>query len=380
MATFERIKPVIKKEFRQIVRDKRSLGLLLVLPAFLLIMYGYALNFDVKHLSLAVFDQEKSQRSRNFLDGFRHTEYFDLEYDLTDRKQIDDLMEKGNVQVALVVPWDFSRSLIAGRETSVQVIIDGEETGIAGTAIGYVNAIVQSYTSGVVIEAMEARGGGALSMPVELRPRVWFNPELKSVRFLIPGLMAFVLMITVVISTAFSVVREIERGSIEQIIVSPLRPHELIIGKIIPYAFISLISAHSVLLFGDLLFDVSIKGNYTWLLTGILFFLVCGLGLGLLISTIASTQQVAFMVAVITTMLPTFILSGFIFPIRNMPVIIQAVTYLIPARYFLVILRSIMLKGVGLSAFGGEMAILAGFAVLTLILSSLRMSKTLKKG
>jgi len=380
VATFERIKPVVKKEFRQIFRDKRSLGLLLVLPAFLLIMYGYALNFDVKHLSLAVLDQEKSQRSRDFLEGFRHTEYFDLKYDLTNQKQIDDLMEKGNIQIALVIPWDFSRSLIAGRETSVQVIIDGEETGIAGTAIGYVNAIVQSYTTRIVIEALESKGGGELSVPVELRPRVWFNPELKSVRFLIPGLMAFVLMITVVISTAFSVVREIERGSIEQIIVSPLRPHELIIGKIVPYALISLISAHSVLLFGDLLFDVSIKGNYAWLLTGILFFLVCGLGLGLLISTIASTQQVAFMLAVITTMLPTFILSGFIFPIRNMPAVIQAVTYLIPARYFLVILRGVMLKGVGLSAFGGELAILAGFAVLTLILSSLRMSKTLKKG
>jgi len=380
VASFERIKPVVKKEFRQIVRDKRSLGLLLVLPAFLLIMYGYALNFDVKHLSLAVLDQEKSQRSRDFLDGFRHTEYFDVKYDLTDQKQIDDLMEKGKVQVAVVVPRDFSRSLIAGRETTVQVLIDGEETGIAGTAIGYVNAIVQSYATRVVIEAIEARGGADLSVPVEFQPRVWFNPELKSVRFLIPGLMAFVLMITVVISTAFSVVREIERGSIEQIIVSPLRPHELIIGKIIPYALISLISAHSVLLFGDLVFDVSIKGNYAWLLTGILFFLVCGLGLGLLISTIASTQQVAFMLAVITTMLPTFILSGFIFPIRNMPVFIQAVTYLIPARYFLVILRGIMLKGVGLSAFGGEMAILAGFAVLTLILSSVRMSKTLKKG
>lgn len=380
MVTFERIKPVVKKEFRQISRDKLSLGLLLVLPAFLLIMYGYALNFDVKHLSLAVLDQEKSQRSRGFIDKFRQTEYFDVEYNLTDQKQIDDLMEKGKVQVALVVPWDFSRSLIAGRETAVQVLIDGGEAGIAGTAIGYVNAVIQSYTTGIVVKAMEARGGADLSVPLELRPRVWFNPELKSVRFLIPGLMAFVLMITVVISTAFSVVREIERGSIEQIIVSPLRPHELIIGKIIPYALISLFSAHTVLLFGDLLFDVSIKGSYAWLLAGILFFLVCGLGLGLLISTIASTQQVAFMIAVITTMLPTFILSGFVFPIRNMPVVIQAVTYLIPARYFLIILRGVMLKGVGLSAFGEELAVLAGFGLLTLILSSARMNKTLRKG
>lgn len=380
MAAFTRIRPVVKKEFRQIARDRRSLGLLLVLPAFLLIMYGYALNFDVKHLSLAVVDQEKSARSRDFLDRFRHTEYFDVEYDLTDQRQIDDLMEKGKVQVALVVPGDFSRSLIAGRDTSVQVLIDGEETGIAGTAIGYINAIIEDYSARVVIEAMERTGTAGFSLPVELRPRVWFNPELKSVLFLIPGLMAFVLMITVVISTAFSVVREIERGSIEQIIVSPLRPHELIIGKIIPYALISLVSAHSVLLFGDLLFDVSIKGSYAWLLTGILFFLVCGLGIGLLISTVATTEQVAFMIAVITTLLPTFILSGFVFPIRNMPVVIQAVTYLIPARYFLVILRGVMLKGVGLGAFGPELAVLAGFAVLILVLSSVRMDRTLKKG
>jgi len=378
--TLGRIKPVVKKEFRQIARDRRSLFLLLVLPAFLLIMYGYALNFDVKHLSLAVLDQEKSQRSRDFLDGFLHTEYFDLKLDLDNMKQIDDLMGKGEVQVALVIPRDFSRSLLSGRESQVQLIIDGEETGIAGTAIGYVSAIAQSYSTKLVVETMRTAGRGDFRLPVEYHPRIWFNPELRSVRFLIPGLMAFILMITVVISTSFSVVREIERGSIEQLIVSPLRPAELIIGKTIPYAFISFLSAHSVLLFGYILFDVSIKGSYGWLLAGILFFLLCGLGLGLLISTIASTQQVAFMLAIITTMLPTFILSGFVFPIRNMPVVVQAVTYLIPARYFLVILRSVMLKGVGFNAFGRELAFLAGFAFLTLFLSSARMGKTLKKG
>jgi len=377
---FERIKPVVKKEFRQIARDRRSLFLLLVLPAFLLIMYGYALNFDVKHLALAVLDQEKSQRSRDFLDGFLHTEYFDLKFDLDNMKQIDDLMGKGEVQVALVIPRDFSRALLAGRESPVQVIIDGEETGIAGTAIGYVSAIAQSYSTELVLETMKTAGRGRFDLPVEYHPRVWFNPELRSARFLIPGLIAFILMITVVISTSFSVVREIERGSIEQLIVSPLLPAELIIGKTIPYALISLLSAHSVLVFGYLLFDVSIKGSYAWILISILFFLLCGLGLGLLISTIASTQQVAFMLAIITTMLPTFILSGFVFPIRNMPVVIQAVTYLIPARYFLVILRSVMLKGVGLNAFGRELALLAGFAFLTLFLSSVRMGKTLKKG
>ena len=376
----ERIRPVVKKEFRQIARDRRSLILLLVLPAFLLIMYGYALNFDVKHLVLAVLDQEKSQRSRDFLDGFLHTEYFDLKFNLDNMKQIDDLMGKGEVQVALVIPREFSRTLLAGRETQVQVIIDGEETGIAGTAIGYVSAIAQSYSTRLVIEAISRVGQGGLNLPVDYHPRVWFNPELRSALFLIPGLMAFILMITVVISTSFSVVREIERGSIEQLTVSPLRPAELIIGKIIPYAVISFLSGHAVLLFGYFLFGVSIKGSYAWLLIGMLFFLLCGLGMGLLISTIASTQQVAFILAIITTMLPTFVLSGFVFPIRNMPVAVQVVTFLIPARYFLVVLRGIMLKGVGLSAFGRDLALLAGFAFLTLVLSSVRMGKTLRKG
>jgi len=376
----DRIKPVVKREFRQIARDKRSLILLLVLPAFLLIMYGYALNFDVKHLSLAVLDQEKSQRSRDFLDRFLNTEYFDLKFDLDNMAQIDDLIGKGKVQAALVIPRDFSKSLLAGREAPVQVIIDGEDTGIAGAAIGYISAIAQSYSIRLVVGAFSRTGQRGLQLPVDYHPRVWFNPELRSALFLIPGLMAFILMITVVISTSFSVVREIERGSIEQLIVSPLQPAELIIGKTIPYALISFLSGHAVLLFGYLLFGVSIKGNYAWLLVGMLLFLLCGLGLGLLISTIASTQQVAFMMAIITTMLPTFILSGFVFPIRNMPVAVQAVTFLIPARYFLVVLRGILLKGVGFSAFSRELAFLGAFAFLTLFLSSVRMGKTLKKG
>jgi ABC-2 type transport system permease protein len=380
MIILERIRPVVKKEFLQIARDKRSLILLLVLPAFLLIMYGYALNFDVKHLSLAVLDQEKSQRSRDFVDGFLNTEYFDLKFGLANMRQIDELMGRGQVQVALVIPQDFSRSLLSAKEARVQVIVDGANSSIAGTAIGYASAIAQSYSTRLAVEAVKRLGHGNLDLPADLHPRVWFNPELRSALFLIPGLMAFVLMITVVISTSFSVVREIERGSIEQLTVSPLRPAELIIGKIVPYAFISFLATHSVLLFGYLLFGVTIKGSYGWLLVGVLFFLLCGLGMGLLISTIASTQHVAFMLAIITTMLPTFILSGFIFPIRNMPVVVQAVTYLIPARYFLVILRGVMLKGVGPGAFGMDLARLAGFAVLVLVLSSLRMGRALRRG
>lgn len=374
------IRPIVRKEFRQIRRDKRTLGILLFIPAFLLVMYGYALNFDVKHLRLAVVDLEKSQRSHDFYDGFLHSEYFDLKYASDKTQDIDRLMAEGRVQVALVIPPTFSKTLLAGKETSIQIVVDGVESNIAGTAVGYVNAIAQSYSAGIIAEMITMGAEGQLRPPLDVEPRVWFNPELKSARFLIPGLMAFILMITVTISTSFSVVREREKGSIEQIIVSPVKPAELIIGKTIPYAMISLASAHLVLLFGYVLFGVSIKGNYLFLLIGIILFLVGGLGLGLVISTIAYTQQVAFIISIMTTLMPTFILSGFVFPIRNMPLPIQAVTYLIPARYFLVILRAVMLKGAGLAAFWPQMVSLLVFVVLALGLSSFRLRGILKSG
>jgi ABC-2 type transport system permease protein len=374
------IRPIIKKEFRQIKRDRRTLGMLLFLPGFLLIMYGYALNFDVKHLALAVVDQERSEASRDFRRMFAHTEYFDLKFDLESSQDIDRLMAEDKIQMAVVIPFDFSKSLLAGKETSIQVIVDGEETTIAGTAVGYINSLAQSYSAGIGMKNFMKRGAGGVLMPFDIRPRLWYNPELVSARFLVPGLMAFILMIIVVISTSFSVVREKERGSLEQIIVAPVRPAALIIGKTVPYAAVSLVSSHLVLLFGYLLFHVAVKGNYLLLLLGVFFFLICGLGFGLLISTIAQSQQVAFIISIVATLLPTFILSGFIFPIRNMPAIIQAVTYFIPARYFLVILRGVMLKGVGIEAFWPQFIFLLIFAAVTVTVSSIRLGRTLRRG
>jgi ABC-2 type transport system permease protein len=370
---FERVRPFVKKEFRQIVRDRRTL-------AFLLIMFGYALNFDVRHLRLAVYDQAKSRQSREFVERFLHSGYFDLKVSLGAMSEVDPLLDEGVIQIVLVIPPDFSRFLLQSWPTPIQVLVDGQESNVARTAIGYVNAIAQDYSNDIAARAVMRRGGRTLALPVDFEPRVWYNPDLKSSRFLVPGLMAFILMIVVVISTALSVVREREMGSIEQIVVSPVKPLELIVGKTIPYAVISLFAAHLVLLFGYLFFGVSIKGNYGWLLLGIILFLIGGLGLGLLISTIARSQQVAFMAAVLSTMLPTFVLSGFIFPIRNMPVAIQAVTYFIPARYFLFMLRSIMLKGVGPGAFWVQIVFLAAFAALTLGVSALRLGRSLKRG
>jgi len=371
-----RLRPIIIKEFRQIRRDPRSLIFLLVIPAFLLLLYGYALNFDVKHLPLAVCDLDGTSASREFIGTFEHTEYFNLKLRLDSPRAIDRSLGREDVRIALVIPRGFGEDLAAGREPEAQVIVDGSNAQSASTALGYIGAIVQEESVRLFAQRLDDRGLRGPAFPLRTDVRVWYNPELRSIKFLVPGLMAFILMVIVVVSTSFSVVREKEQGTMEQIAVSPVRPSELIIGKTIPYILISLVSAHLVLFLSFILFGISIKGNYLFLLLTMVLFLTGGLGQGVLISTVTKTQQVAFMISILTTFLPTFILSGFIFPIRNMPWVIQAFSYLVPAKYFLSALRGILIKGSGLSAFGPDLLFLAAFAVLALALSIANVRKT----
>ncbi|MCX6573455.1 MAG: ABC transporter permease, partial [Candidatus Aminicenantes bacterium] len=269
----------------------------------------------------------------------------------------------------------FSEDLLAGRSPSVQFILDGSNAMSGTTAAGYVGAILQSYSQRITLEALARRGLTGVTFPLASEIRVWYNPELRSANFLIPGLMAFILMVIVTVSTAFSIVREKERGTMDQIKVSSVRPLELILGKIVPYVAITLGSAHLVLLLGQVLFGIGIRGSYPLLLLAMLLFVMGALGQGILISTITRTQQVAFLLAVLTTMLPTFILSGFVFPIRNMPPVVQAVTYLVPGRYFLAALRAIILKGAGITAIWDQFLYLTAFSVLSLGASAVRLGK-----
>jgi len=369
------LRPVIKKEFLQIRRDTRSLIFMVFLPAFMLLMFGSALNFDVKHIPLAVVDQDGSRTSRDLVDKFRTTEYFDLKAVLSKTAEIDPLMAREDIRVALVIPVKFADDLLAGRSPSVQVLVDGSSAMSGTTAMGYISAILQSYSQKITLAALERRGLADVSLPLAAEVRVWYNPELRSANFLVPGLMAFILMVIVTVSTAFSIVREKERGTMDQIRVSSIRPLELILGKMIPYVVISLGSAHLVLFLGQALFGVGIRGSYPLLLLSMVLFVIGALGQGLLISSITRTQQVAFLLAFLTTMLPNFILSGFVFPIRNMPPVIQAVTYLVPARYFLAALRAIILKGAGMAAIWGQLLLLTAFAALMLGVSAARLGK-----
>ncbi len=375
MISRARIRPIIRKELRQILRDRRSLGVLLAVPAVMLILFGYALNYDVKHVPLAIFDQDNTTTSRELTDGFLHTEYFDRVASLTSERQIDTMLVRQIARAVLVIPVDFEKNLRANHSVEVQVIVDGSNATNATAAAGYLAAMAQDYSTKITLQALSSNGISKPELPIDYRARIWYNPELTSPKFLVPGLIGFILMISTVISTSLSIVREREKGTMEQIIVSPIHPMELIIGKTMPYVVISLISTTLILFTGYLLFDVVIRGSIILLYAESLIFIFCGLGLGLWVSSISDKQESAFQLATLVSVLPTFMLSGFAFPIRNMPVVIQAITYVNPARYFLWILRAIILRGAGLEVFWEQTLFMVVFAAGIVTISWNKMKK-----
>jgi ABC-2 type transport system permease protein len=371
---FRLIKPVIVKEFRQIRRDPTSLGMLLVLPAAMIILVGYALNFDVKHTPMVIYDQDRTASSRAFLEKYKQTEYFDYLYDASNYRRIEELFLDGKAKFAIVIPAGFGRTLLGGDDVKVQFIVDGSDANAGGQAVGTAARIAADYSTRMVVDAV-ARRGGKLVPPVDLQPRVWYNPDLVTSKFLVPGLIGFILVLTAVVSTSLTVVREKERGTMEQIMVSPLRPVQVIIGKTIPYLLISLVAATAILILGYLLFDVRVSGSYLVLYAAFITIILGGLGQGVLISTVTDSQQVAFMISVLSSLLPSFLLSGFIFPVNNMPIVLQVVSNVAVNKFFLVVVRSVMLKGVGFEAVWPQFVAMVLFAVVTLGISIRRMQK-----
>jgi ABC-2 type transport system permease protein len=359
------------KELRQIVRDRRTLLILLFVPAFFLLLYGYALNFDIRNVSLVVKDQDRTAMSRELVSAFVNSGYFRLVDQLDSDAAIDRLVDEGAVRAVMTIPPDFGRRVSSGLPTDVQVIIDGDNANTASTVLGYSRALIGEFSA-----AQAPPRSGSVPIPsITVEPRIWYNPQLRSTLFLVPGLIAYISMITAVVSTALSVVREKERGTMEQVRMAPISPLPYIIGKTLPYLAISFASALMVIFSAMLLFDLPMRGSWLLLCGAIGLFLIGAQAQGLLISTIAQTQQVAFQVALLSSLLPTMILSGFIFPITSMPTVVQAITHIVPARYFLVALRSIVLKGAGLGAFWQDMVALAIFATVALGLASLRLRR-----
>ena len=368
------LRPMIVKEFRQIRRDPTSLGMLLFLPAAIIVLVGYTLNFDVKHIPLAVYDQSGTPQSRDFLQTFKQTEYFDLMFAATSDEGIEELFRHNRAKVAIVIPPTFATELGAGKATHVQILVDGADNTTAGQAVAYSAGLTTTYSARLVAQAMMRRGVQQYE-PIDFRPRVWYNPNLLSSSFLVPGLIGFIIVLTCVVSTSLTVVREKERGTMEQIMVSPLRPVEVILGKLIPYMLIGLIAATVVIVLGYILFGVHVAGSLS-LLYGALFILIVGaLGQGLLISTITDSQQVAFMISIFSSLLPSFLLSGFVFPISNMPIVLQIASNVAVNKFFLVIVRGIMLKGVGFLQLWDQFVYMSIFALVMIGISSKRMQK-----
>jgi ABC-2 type transport system permease protein len=367
-----KLRAVAVKELRQIRRDPLSLLMLLGLPAFMLVLYGFALNFDVRHVSLAVQDRDHSAQSRELIGAFVHSTYFDLVATPEPAADLERLTARRVARAVLVIPEGYGEDLAAGRTAEVQLLLDGADASTATTILGYAGALV-SESNAEALRRTVVRGGGEAPLGISYRPRIWYNPELSSTRFLVPGLMGVLLMLTAVLATALSIVREKERGTIEQLRVAPLRTFELILGKTLPYLVISFAASIIILLAARVLFGVEVKGPYLDLMAATLLYLIGALGLGILISTLAESQAIAFQGGLLVSLLPAVLLSGFIFQIRGMPALLQLVTYAVPARYYLVILRGVIIKGAGLGPYLHEMMGLALFAAAMLGLATLRL-------
>jgi ABC-2 type transport system permease protein len=370
---------IATKEFRQIARDRRTLLILLFVPVFFLLLYGYALTFDIRNVPLAVQDNDRSRASREVVSAFVNSGYFDLVADVSDNAAVARLLDEGRARAALVIPAGFGRAVAAGSSrrprttvTSVQLIVDGDNANTATTVVGYAIGFVNALSWRYEVEArLDTPAGPRLTSEV----RVWYNPELRSTLFLVPGLIAYIAMLMAVVSTAVSIVREKEVGTMEQVRMSPVGPLSYVVGKTVPFLIVSFTSSMAIVGASMLLFDLPMRGSWLLLMGSVSLFLVGALGLGVLISTIAESQQVAFQTAALVSLLPTLILSGFIFPISSMPAVLQTITYVVPARYFLVVLRGVVLKGVGLAVVWRELAALAVFGTVVLLVASLRLRR-----
>lgn len=372
-----RLLAIVRKEFIHIVRDPRTLGVMFVLPIVQLVLLGYASSSDVRNIPLALLDNDRSAESRQLLDSYLASGQFQLEFVVDSEAELTRLIDAGAVKAGLIIPRGYGREIAARQQVSVAFFIDGSDPSVANTALSSARLIGQARGNALMLETIERRGAINMQAPIDIRTRVWYNPDMLSVYFMIPALIGLILQLQATMLTSGAIVRERERGTIEQLIVTPIRPFELMLGKTLPYMLVAFFMVIEVLVVGSFWFKVPIRGNIVFLLFASLLFLLVVLGLGLMISTVASNQQES-MLLTIATILPSVFLSGFIYPISGLPQWLQAVSYVIPLSYFIDIVRSTMLKGVGFDVLASKVLILGLFAAVLLIVASLRFKKRLE--
>jgi ABC-2 type transport system permease protein len=359
---FVRLKAIALKEFLQIIRDPRSLALAVSIPVLLLVLFGYALTLDVDRITTVVYDLDRTPRSRDLVNRFLSSQYFQLQAAAQSYARLQEMLDTGQALMGLVIPANFSRDLEMGRDTTIQVLMDGTDANTATIALGYANAITLLYSQDLMKEKMTRLGVGKISPPIEPRIRIWFNPDLESKNFIVPGLIAIIMSILAAILTSGTIAREWERGSMEQLISTPIRKGELILGKLIPYFVIGMIDLVLSVLMGRYLFGVPLRGSGFLLFSLASLFLLGAICQGVLVSIVTRNQLLSSQISIILSYLPTFILSGFIYPIHNMPQFIQFITYVVPGRYVVTILKGIYSKGIGLEILWIEALLLAVYA------------------
>ncbi len=370
---------ITRKEFIQIRRDRATIYMVFIFPVMMLVLYGFGIRYDVKSVPMAIFDQDGTQSSRQYIERFARSPYFEIRKYARNYRELEEGINRGTTRIGIVIPPDFSERLASNREAVVQVLVDGADNNTATIAMSYVSAISRSYSTAVVMQQMEAVLR-QLNLPVpaiQIEPRIWFNPNMESVQFIVPGIIAVIMMIVGTVLTAVTIVKEKEQGTIEQIVSSPIKRYELMIGKTVPYAVLAYIDFLIIVVASYFLFGVHIKGSIPLLLITAFFYLIGVLGIGILVSTVTQTQIAAMFGAIMASMLPSILLSGFIFPIRQMPAALQILTVVVPARYFIEILRDIYLKGLGIEAFWKEILYIMIFGFVMIGMAARRFRKKL---
>ena len=371
-----RLFSVIRKEFIQIFRDPRTLAMVIVMPIMQLFLLGYAATTDVKNISMAVWDQNRTTQSRALLDAFRAANYFQIDYAVGSQEEYQLLIESGDARVALVIPPDYDQRLLEGN-AKVLLVLDGSDGTTGATALSTARLVGQSFSTKISTEQAALSGrGNKFTPPLEVRTQVWYNPDFNSTYFMIPGVIGMILSFITTLLTATTIVRERERGTIEQLIVTPIRSWELVMGKILPYVILAFVQTFEIILIGHYWFKVPVRGSLTLIVITSGLFLLSSLGIGLFASTMANTQQEA-MITVMMFNLPSIFLSGFFFPVEAMPAFLRVVSYAIPLRYYLVVIRALMLKGVGAVAIQNEIIALAIFGIVIMGAAALRFRKRL---
>ena len=375
--SFRRLRAVLIKELHHITRDARSLGMALAVPVMMLLLYGYALSLDVDRIPTLIYDQDRTEASRDLIRQFQGSRFFQVRGFVDSYAPIERGIDRNQVLIGVVIPRDYSRNVGSGREAPVQILIDGSDSNTVAIALGYAETVVRNYSLHLRAEAQNRRGGQQMAPPVDARLRVWYNSSLESKNYVVPGLVAVILQIIAALLTSLTIAREWEMGTMEQLLSTPLRPVEIVLGKMMAYFVVGLADAAIVLLAGLFVFHVPLRGSVLVLAVSLCVFLFGALFWGIFVSAAAKTQLQAYQMGLLSSFLPALLLSGFVFAVESMPPVIQVISRIVPARYVVTIMKGVFLKGVGLRILWGELGFLALYALIIFWLAVRKMNRKL---